>query len=328
MTAAPAPTDGGTQGVGPVRFPIPALITRYIADRRRKQTLSAATARDVRYTLTRFAENAPSDIRKVTKRHIEQFIERSEWAVSTRRRALSELRGFFRWAVLEGHARRDPTLAVEPAQQPPTVPGALTSDVAEQLHIAYQRLPDRERLMISLELNEALRRVELARAQIADVDRRGRAMRVRGKARGGKGDVTRTVPLSDETLLNLSRYLASEPPLLGLAQMSSGPLFRNRHRPNEGLTATHIGKLVGDALYELGIKSGPRDGISGHALRHTAATEALEAGVPIEVVQRFLGHLYSKTTDHYTRGAVFDLRQIHEAREHARAEDTIDLRDE
>jgi site-specific recombinase XerD len=44
------------------------------------------------------------------------------------------------------------------------------------------------------------------------------------------------------------------------------------------------------------------------------ATEAIEAGVSRDIVQRFLGHQASASTDIYTRGAVVDLRQVHERR--------------
>lgn len=321
-----APDEDGSSG--PVRFPLVALIARYAAHRTRRRTLSSKTAHEVERSLRRFAQHAPADIRRVNRRHIETWLDQPQYSASTRRRMLSELHVFFKWAIIEGHAKRDPTLEVDPIRQPPTVPGALSQDQADVVHTRYLQLPPRERLMISLNINEALRRVELARLQVSDIDRRGRTARVRGKARGGLGDITGMVPLSDETMRNLLAYLDSEPTVLGIDKLASGPLFRNRWRPNTGLTADRIGRLVADALREIGVKQAANDGVSGHALRHTAATEALEAGVPIEKVQRMLRHKFSKTTDHYTRGAVFDLREFHDRRKEARGDDNIiDLTD-
>ena len=307
-----------------MRFPVVLLVARYVAHRRRRGVMSAKTAADVERDLRNFAAMCPPDVRKITRRHVEQWIDQPQFAPSTRRKLLSEVRGFFRWAVIEGHVRRDPTIEIEAIEQPPTVPGSLPRDKAERIYVAHRYLEPRIRLILSLELNEALRRIEVARAQVSDIDRRGRVMRVRGK--GGHGKVTGTVPLSDETSAALDTYLRTEPVILGIDRLAAGPLLRNRQRPNAGLSADRIGRLVRDALYELGVKDAPRDGVSGHALRHTAATEALEAGVPIEKVQRFLRHKHSKTTDHYTRGAVFDLREIHDRRRELR-DDVIDLRE-
>ena len=308
-----------------VKFPLVVLVHKYVSSRRQRRAMSKETAYNVEATLRRFAETAPADASKVTYRHVEGFVHQPQYAASTRRRMLSELRGFFRWAVIEGHVKKDPTLQVAAVEQPPTVPSALGRDQAEVVHVNHVHLEPRVRLMLSLELNEALRRVELARALVPDIDRRGAVMRVRGKARGGAGDVTGTVPLSAPTLDALGAYLSSEPAILGVPSLASGPLFRNRRNPNRPLRKETIGRIVTGALYELGLKQAPHDGVAGHALRHTAAVESLEAGVPIEKVQRFLRHKHSATTDHYTRGAVFDLRVIHEARGTLRTAEVIDL---
>jgi integrase len=50
-----------------------------------------------------------------------------------------------------------------------------------------------------------------------------------------------------------------------------------------------------------GLKTGPRDGVSAHALRHTAAAELLEECGNVRVVQEFLGHANVATTDRYLR---------------------------
>jgi site-specific recombinase XerD len=121
------------------------------------------------------------------------------------------------------------------------------------------------------------------------------------------------VPLSDETLSALDSYLAAEAVIIG-QRLASGPLFRNRSKPSQAIGSEHLGRIITKALEDLGVKQRPKDGVSPHALRHTAATEIIEAGVSRETLQRFLGHVHSQTTDIYTRGAAFDLRAVHEAR--------------
>jgi site-specific recombinase XerD len=167
--------------------------------------------------------------------------------------------------------------------------------------------------MLSFMHGEGLRRVEVSRMLIDDIDQRAASVRLRGKA--GQGNTTRVVPLSATTARLYDAYSESEAALLGLRTLASGPVFRNRNDPHLGISADMIGRLVTAALYEIGVKHGPRDGRHPHALRHTMATEALEAGAALPMVQRFLGHQNPGTTHHYTRGAVLDLRQVHELRD-------------
>jgi site-specific recombinase XerD len=89
---------------------------------------------------------------------------------------------------------------------------------------------------------------------------------------------------------------------------------RSRYEARAAPTAPYVGQIVTRALYDLGVKSGADDGVSPHALRHTALTEAIEGGASLAVVQRFAGHTNPANTYRYTIGAVVDLRQVHELR--------------
>lgn len=297
--------------MSPQRFPTTHLVQRYLGVKlRRGATRGHLDA--MSRVLYNFARAVPANPRSINRAHVERFLERPDLAPATIRQYLSIVRNFTKWATIEGHMRRDPALGVEPIEQPPSIPGALSRQKAERLHKSFGELEPRTRLMIALELNDGLRRVELARAQVGDIDLRAASMKVRGKAKGGRGQITHVVALSAQTVELLRAYLANEPSVLGIPALASGPLFRNRNRPREGLTREYIGDLVRNALYDLGIKEAPRDGVSGHSLRHTAATEALEGGVPLAIVQRQLGHASEATTAIYTKGAVLDLRKFHE----------------
>lgn len=156
-----------------------------------------------------------------------------------------------------------------------------------------------------LSVQEGLRRKEVAEAQLGDVDLHNRSMLVRGK--GGRGGVTRTVWLTDQTCHAITTYLAGE-------GHRAGPLIRNRVHPDRGLTPHTVGEMVSRWMLESGVKAAPGDGKTMHAFRHSCAHHMLDAGATTEQVQQVLGHASIRTTQVYTRGRVEDLRAAMDGR--------------
>ena len=67
-----------------------------------------------------------------------------------------------------------------------------------------------------------------------------------------------------------------------------------------------ISKLVAGWMAEAGVKRAPGDGVSAHALRHTMASNMLDACRNVRMVQQALGHANVATTDRYLRHATMD----------------------
>lgn len=104
--------------------------------------------------------------------------------------------------------------------------------------------------------------------------------------RKGKGQIDRTVYLTDTAVQAVQEYLVRRGP--GLTKH----VFIYRHRPlNKDLVRDRI-KAVGK---QVGVK------VSPHRLRHTAATQLLNAGCRITSIQRILGHKRLNTTMIYAR---------------------------
>lgn len=97
----------------------------------------------------------------------------------------------------------------------------------------------------------------------------------------GKGDKTRYVALVQPALSALIAYLGGR---------DKGPMFL-------GLQGRLKARRIEDIIGEVSEKAGTR--INPHALRHTVATDAIKSGNPTLVVQRFLGHASSRTTEKY-----------------------------
>jgi site-specific recombinase XerC len=150
----------------------------------------------------------------------------------------------------------------------------------------------RDRAILSTLLYHALRREELCKLRVKDFkhERRGVAhLRVSGK--GGK---TRYLPLNPATGPLIHDYLETA----GHGADDDGPLFRpvrnNRTgRLDTALTADGVYKLVRRYSAALGFE------IGAHALRATAATNALDNKADIAKVQEWLGHANIATTRIY-----------------------------
>lgn len=279
------------------------LIEPYLGCRLRAGEITALTARNDRCALRRFAavlDGTPAE--DLDQRHGRVWLESLDGlAPHTRRRRLSSVRGFCRWAVEEGHMPVNPVARLKGPRMPRTVPRALAT---EAVTVLLSACPDaRARLIVTWMVQLGLRCVEVAGVELGDVDRRARTVRVTGK-----GGHQRILPLVDEAAAALAAYLAEEPPA------GAGPLIRSRVFPGRGLAPSTISNMVARWMDDAGIKLRSRDGVSAHALRHTAATDMLLSGAHLRDVQAALGHAHLQTTEVYLPLVVHGLATAMEGR--------------
>lgn len=294
--AAVCSPDGGYATKGETL--LTRLAVRYVRERQDKGELNRRSAEVARSRLLSFTTTTDIEPARLTRRHIERWMATPNLSPAYRRARLSTIRGFCQWLVLNGHMRTDPTLGIRAPRMPRYLPRALPlKDAAAVIDAA----PDnRAHAIALLMLQEGLRRVEISRAQLGDIDLRRKEILVRGK--GGLGDITRVLPLSDETASALMRYMDEHP-------AKAGPLFRSYTRPHEGLTPGHVGEILLCMFRQSGVKHVNGDGRSAHALRHTMAHDMLDNGASLIDIQQALGHATLKTTETYLRGAVGNLRE-------------------
>jgi integrase/recombinase XerD len=127
----------------------------------------------------------------------------------------------------------------------------------------------------------------------------------------GKGSKERLVPLGEESIRWVTRYLAAARPTLVASGKSSALFVTARRTP---LTRQAFWALV----KRLGAKAGiPAARLSPHVLRHAFATHLLNHGADLRVVQLLLGHADITTTTIYTHVARERLKKLH-ARHHPR----------
>lgn len=218
-------------------------------------------------------------------------------STATRRAYLSTVRGFCRWAVTEGLLASDPTVAVARIREPRRVPRARSAaDIGRILDVARD---PRSRLIVLLMVGMGLRCLEVARLEVADYDRQSESMLIRGKA-----DNERTLPVPVEVAVAVGVYRDR----IG---WRAGPLVCSVLSERRGISAHHVSQLVTEMLVSAGVKIRPGDGVTPHALRHTAASDVLDACNNVRTVQQMLGHGSLATTQIYLRRA--SLGQLREA---------------
>lgn len=285
----------------------------YRRSRRELRTISAKSALNLHYVLSDLAgwlDGGPH--RKATLPHAQAavIVEAVEawvgahagWSPNTVCTQLGLIRPFFEWAAARNRITGGVARQLKNPRKPKPIPRALPARAVDTLLAV---VPDnRGRVIVLLEAQCGLRRAEVADVSWpTDVDMLDGSILVHGK-----GGVERVVYCSEETMDALRVWLAERGSWPGplICRSEPSPAFP-RTRP---LTPTMIGRLVTTWLEAAGLKTMPYDGVAGHALRHTAATQLLKGGANIRVVQNALGHASITTTARYLR---VDDKEVREA---------------
>lgn len=262
------------------------IVEPYIRGRVRRGEIRPLTARNLRMVLGQFAAANPVAVGSLSKRHVLRWLDSIEHlAQSTRRNRLTVVRTFCGWLVQEEMVQRDPCRQVKPLREPKRVPRALSG---EQVAAILDACPDtRARLAVMCMVQEGMRRGEVARLEVGDFDMTNRLVTV-----CGKGGHQRVLHVTDQTRRAVSDHLAVHGDI-------AGPLLRSYQFPTRGLHPDTVSAIVRRAMEDGGVKRAPRDGVSPHALRHSALTDMLRNGAHVRDVQAVAGHQHLSTTETY-----------------------------
>lgn len=140
----------------------------------------------------------------------------------------------------------------------------------------------KHRMALSLLYGCGLRRSELLDARIEDADLERKMLHIRQ----GKGNKDRYVPLGDNLVYALKKYLLAEQPYLYLFNGNGKDGVRAR------FSETGVQWIIKEAAKKAGI----RKRVTSHVLRHSYATHLLEMGLDIMSLKELLGHTDIKTT--------------------------------
>ena len=219
-------------------------------------------------------------------------------------RSLSCLRALYRYMLREKIIVDDPTLRVDNPKLGRPLPDTLTElDVEMLLEAPDVRTPlgMRDRTMLEVLYACGLRVSELTGLRLGEINLRQGVLRI-----VGKGSKERLVPMGEEAISWLTRYLQEARKDLLKNNWAQDVVFPS----NRGVVMTRqtfwyrIRKLAKDA--------GIRKKLSPHTLRHAFATHLLNHGADLRVVQMLLGHSNLSTTQIYTHIAQQRMKELHQ----------------
>ncbi len=272
----------------------------YLESRVARRALSVQSRKNYTYVLRDFTDwldgerltpDAPTEL---IVSHVDGWLGGRKWSAETVCTNLGIVRPFLDWAGGRGLIVPGVTVQLRNPRKGRLLPRAQTKAQVGQL---LDVVPDaRGRAIVLLEAQAGLRRGEVAAITLGDLDMDDGSLLVHGK--GGK---ERVVWLSAETVGAVRAWMVERGP-------ARGALICSYEHPGRHLTPTWLGMLVARWMRDAGLKTMPRDGMSGHALRHTAATAMLRDGANIRVVQEAMGHEHITTTARYLRADNAEVR--------------------
>ena len=273
----------------------------------RNPNTRAAYHNDLR-EFQRFAGiTGPEEFRTVTRAHViawRKDLEQRQCAPTTIQRKLAALSSLFAYLCEQNAVLHNPVDGVKRPKsnrREGTTP-ALSDEQARALLNAPQGASlkaKRDRAILATLAYHGMRREELCKLKVRDLQRRDGVLQFRIE---GKGEKVRYVPVGMKALRLITEYLE----VAGHKEDLDGPLFRpvQNRRTGELRKPLHPVSVYQDIVKRYGKEVGITEDVRGfcvHSLRATAATNALSHGADLAKVQEWLGHADISTTRMYDR---------------------------
>ncbi|MDR1971571.1 MAG: tyrosine recombinase XerC [Treponema sp.] len=220
-------------------------------------------------------------------------------------RALSSIRGFYRWQVRFGRRPDNPCITLRNLKSPKTLPSFLWEPEMASFAVLPETAgilwPARDKALILVMYSAGLRISELASLSLPRLDSDLGGGRVIGK-----GDKERFVFFSDEAREALKAYLPER----------RGRIKTDGKKPTDKVFINRTGKAISVPgvrwiIAKYVERSGLGKHIHPHSLRHSFATHLVNSGCDVRVVQELLGHASLSTTQRYTHVNIDRLRKVY-----------------
>lgn len=241
--------------------------------------------------LKQFAKSLPAgndepiDQALTTDRLRHWFTTIAALSTATRARKQASLAAFSDWCYQHDKISSDPMRKIERVKIAPPIPRAAPRRDIDKILAVIPATNLRDRLMFHLVAETGLRASEVLGLHVEDLSLALDDERISVL---GKGNKRRTVLLDDRTLVKQLRQYLKE------TGYRNGPLFRAAKNGNGGgITYQSFQELWQKYREQAGLS------ISLHQLRHSHATELVNAGVSLTTIRKRLGHSNMQTTLRY-----------------------------
>lgn len=251
------------------------------------KTIEGCSERTINYykaTIEKFFLLVKYPVRRITTEQIRTYLAEyqkindcSNATVDNIRRNLSS---FFSWMEEEDHILKSPMHRIHKIKTKKPVKEVITDEMIERLRDGCTCL--RDLAMIDLLYSTGIRVGELVNLNIDDVNFEERECVV-----FGKGDKERRVYFDAKAKLHLQKYLE-------LRKDNNPALFVTLDAPFDRLKISGVEIRIRELGKNLNLEK-----IHPHKFRRTMATRAIDKGMPIEQVQKILGHSQIDTTMQY-----------------------------
>ncbi len=253
--------------------------------------------------LRAFAESIGKDLLSIERTDVTAFIQhlsKSGLEPKSIGRTLVTVRGFYKFLLLDGHLKRDPSINIDTPKSWQSLPKFLLNEEVDRLLDSPDPSTDiglRDKAMLEVLYATGIRVSELVALKVTDLD-----LDLGYLITLGKGSKERTVPMGQSSVGWVRKYLGVRHRLL--KTKVSNLLFLNSR--GQAITRQAFWKsIVG---YGEKAKIGH---ITPHLLRHSFATHLIENGADLRSVQMMLGHSNITTTQIYTHVTNERLREIY-----------------
>ncbi len=273
-----------------------------------------------RNDLTRFAQfagergTAPTIAETITRDLITDYIlwlrdpgRGAGYKAATVARKVAAVKSFCAFLLDHGDLTSNPTASIDSPRAPKPVPRPMTTTdvdalLREPLHATTPEAT-RDAAMLELMYATGMRVTELVSLNIDSLHLTPGPAYVRCL---GKGAKERTIPVYEQAVTAVERYLDDARPAL-LKDRPQTALFVNRR--GERLTRQGFWLILKNYAKHAGIEAH----VTPHTLRHSFATHMLRGGASVRDVQELLGHANVSTTQVYTQLADAHLREVYES---------------
>ena len=233
-----------------------------------------------------------------TLRNFLAALQVNDPARNTVLRKIATLRSFTAYLVRQGKLEQNPFKLLPSPKKERLLPKFLSeTDTDRLLDTAShsKHFAARDKALFELMYSSGLRRSEVTRLKIGDIDFFNGLVKVLGK-----GNKERLVPVTDTALQAIKTYLACRP----------------NPQPQQALFLNKSGKpLSGDGLAYIfkntAIASELARRVTPHSLRHSFATHLLNHGCDLRSLQEMLGHKSLSTTQVYTHVSLEQLKNVY-----------------